>query len=356
MARHFRKTSTVSAGGLLIGGDHPARLQTMWKEPVKRGSFEDLVRRIEILVSYGAELIRFAVPDVDTANLLCELQDAVSIPVVADIHFDHTLALVCLKKLPKIRINPGNIGSPDKVREVVKMASDKGAALRVGVNAGSLPRSLRGEKDIARAMLAAAEDEMDLLEAVGFSNVLFSLKSSDIRTTVRANELFAERHAYPLHLGVTEAGPPIQGVVKNTAALVPLLRHGIGDTIRVSLSGSCEDELIAGREILAASGRVIRRVNIISCPRCGRAGFDVHAFLAKVEPWLMSLEASIDVALMGCVVNGPEEARHADVGITGSGRKVLIFSRGEIVRRVLPEDAEIAFREEVQKLCGKANE
>ena len=353
MARHFKQTKTVYAGGLPFGGDHPVRLQTMWKEPLSAATFHEVVRRVEILVSYGAELVRFAVPDSDAASLLCRLQGEVSIPLVADIHFNHTLALACLDALPKVRINPGNIGSKTKVKEVIKKAADKGAAIRVGINSGSLPRSLRNEKDVARAMLVAAEEELDLLESVGFGNVLFSLKSSDIITTVRSNELFAERHRYPLHLGVTEAGPPIQGVVKNTAAMVPLLRHGIGATIRVSLSGSCEDELVAGREIIAASGRGTKGINIVSCPRCGRSGFDVHGFLKKVEPWLLSLDTDMTVAIMGCVVNGPEEARHADVGITGSGRKVLIFSRGRIVRRLSPDNAEVAFREEVEKLWRK---
>ena len=231
------------------------------------------------------------------------------------------------------------------------MAADKGAAIRVGINGGSLPRKLRGLDDIAQAMLAAAEDELNIFENLGFTDVLFSLKSSDISTTIRANELFAERYAYPLHLGVTEAGPPIQGVVKNTAALVPLLRSGIGSTIRVSLSGSCEDELIAGREIIAAAGMGSRGVNIVSCPRCGRNGFDVHGFLKKVEGWLLALQTPLTVAIMGCVVNGPEEARHADVGITGAGEKILIFRSGKVVRRVKPDESESAFKEEVEKLC-----
>lgn len=323
----------------------------MWKQPLSDDSYADTVRRVELLASFGAELLRFAVPDIETAQLLCKLQGEVSIPLVADIHFDHTLALACLENVPKIRINPGNIGSEEKIREVVEKAAAKGAAIRVGVNAGSLPRKMRGEIDIALAMLHAAEEELEILERVGFGNVLFSLKSSDIKTTVRANELFAERYDYPLHLGVTEAGPPIQGVVKNTAALVPLLEKGIGSTIRVSLSGACEDELIAGREIIAAAGLGSRGVNIVSCPRCGRAGFDVHGFIERAQGRLLALDTPITVAIMGCVVNGPEEARHADVGITGSGRKALIFRSGAIVRRVDDGEAETAFFEEVEKLC-----
>ncbi|MBT3273565.1 MAG: flavodoxin-dependent (E)-4-hydroxy-3-methylbut-2-enyl-diphosphate synthase [Spirochaetales bacterium] len=342
---------TVFAGGLPIGGGHPVRLQTMWKAPLSEGVFTETVRKVELLASYGCELLRFAVPDADTAALLCRMQDNVSIPLVADIHFDHTLALICLDKLPKIRINPGNIGSAHKVREVVRKAADKGAAIRVGVNAGSLPAHLRNEDDVAAAMVSAAEEDLQILDSLGFQNVLFSLKSSDIKTTIKANELFSVKYDYPLHLGVTEAGPPIRGTVKSTAAMVPLLQAGIGSTIRVSLSGPCEDELVAGREIIAAAGKGSRGVNIVSCPRCGRSGFDVHGFLKKVEPWLLGLDADFTVAIMGCVVNGPEEARHADIGICGSGKKALLFRDGEIVRRVDPEDTELAFREEVEKLC-----
>ncbi len=328
----------------------------MWKEPLAAGTLTETVRRVELLASYGSELLRFAVPDMESAQLLCELQQAVSIPLVADIHFDYKLALACLEKVRKIRINPGNIGSKDKVREVVNKAAGKDAAIRVGVNAGSLPRDLRDQPDVALAMVRAAEEELEVLESLDFRNVLFSLKSSDINTTIKANELFAERYGYPLHLGVTEAGPPIQGAVKNTAALVPLLKKGIGSTIRVSLSGPCEDELVAGREILAAAGHRKRGVNIVSCPRCGRKGFDVHGFIKKVEPRLLSLDEPITVAIMGCVVNGPEEARHADVGITGTGEKALIFRSGKVVRRVANVDAEKAFIEEVENLCKERSE
>ena len=355
MARHFQTPRTVFAGDLPIGGNHPVRLQTMWKEPILTANSAEIERRVERLATFGCELLRFAVPDEETADMLCSLQKNVSIPLVGDIHFDHKLALRCLDALPKIRINPGNIGSIEKVKDVVRKAADKSAAIRVGVNSGSLPKKLRNEKDTARSMLIAAEEELDILESLGFQDVLFSLKSSDIKTTVRANEMFAERHTYPLHLGLTEAGPPIQGSVKSAAAMVPLLRHGIGSTVRVSLSGSCDDELVAGREVIRSSGKGRKGVNIISCPRCGRYGFDVHGFLSEVEPWLLQLDADITVAVMGCVVNGPEEARHADVGISGSGKKALLFRGGEIVRRVDPADAVAAFMEEVNQTCREKN-
>ena len=351
MPRHFGPSAVVKVGDLALGGDHPVRVQSMWKDPLVEKDLDDTARRIELMATFGCELMRFAVPDEESARLLCRLQSNVSIPLVADIHFDHKLALLCLEALPKVRINPGNIGSVDKIRAVIKKAADKGAAIRVGVNAGSLPSSLRNERDVARAMLLAAEDELDILESHQFGNVLFSLKSSDIKTTIRANELFAERYSYPLHLGVTEAGPTVQGVVKNTAALVPLLSHGIGATIRVSLSGRCEDEIVAAHEILAASGKSTSGVNIVSCPRCARSGFDVHGFLSDVEEYLMSIKPKITVAIMGCVVNGPEEARHADIGITGAGKQALIFREGEIVRRVSYTEAPQAFQEEINKLC-----
>ena len=340
----------VTIGDLGLGGGHPIRVQSMWKSPLNT-DVERLAKEVDALQNIGCELLRFAVPDEETANLLADLQRKVSMPLVADIHFDFRLALICLDSLSKIRINPGNIGSKEKVEQVLMKAAGTGAAIRIGINAGSLPRSLRSETDKAKAMIMAAEQEMEIVEKLNFRNVLFSLKSSDIKTTIVANRNFAESYDYPLHLGVTEAGPLIQGVVKSTAALVPLLADNIGSTIRISLSGPCADEVIAAREILSVSGKSNRGVTIISCPRCGRAGFDVHGFLEQINPWLMTITQPITVAIMGCVVNGPEEARYADIGITGAGRKALIFRNGKIVRRVTEKEAAVAFYEEMEKLC-----
>jgi (E)-4-hydroxy-3-methylbut-2-enyl-diphosphate synthase len=315
----------------------------MWKRPLA-GPDEQLVAEVNGLVALGCDILRFAVPDMASAAVLGELAARVSIPLVADIHFDHKLALRCMDfPVAKIRINPGNIGARWKVEEVVHKALDRNVPIRVGVNHGSLPRRLAEEKDAAAAMVKAAEEEIEVLESLGFGNIIISLKSSDTDSTVRANRLFARRFDYPLHIGVTEAGPLIPGVVRSTLAFSSLLGEGIGNTLRVSLSDTPEAEVITAREILSALGLRKKGIRLVSCPRCGRSGFDVHGFLSKTQNRLMALDKNLTVAVMGCVVNGPGEARHADIGITGAGNRVMIFRHGESVRTVAEEDAVEAF-------------
>jgi (E)-4-hydroxy-3-methylbut-2-enyl-diphosphate synthase len=344
-----KKAKAVKVGRLIMGGEFPVSVQTMWKRPLER-PLDGTVRELDRLAEYGCDLVRFAVPDTDQAELLGELAGMTGMPLVADIHFDHRLALRCMDfPVAKVRINPGNIGARWKVEEVVRKALDRGVAIRVGVNSGSLPASLRDEPDRAAAMVKAAEGELETLESLGFSDIVVSLKASDADLTVAANRLFAERFEYPLHLGVTEAGPLIPGIVKSTYALAKLLEDGIGSTIRVSLSDAPEKEVLAGRSILGVLPGGRRGVNIVSCPRCGRASFDTHAFLEKAQDWLYRLDRDVTVAVMGCVVNGPGEARHADIGITGAGNTIIIFRKGEIVRRVTPDEAFDAFREELER-------
>lgn len=344
-----RKTRQIRVGDLSLGGASAVRLQTMWKAPIRE--IEPVVRSIGILHSFGAELIRFAVPDEDSADLLESVTRASPIPVVADIHFDASLALRCLDFVHKLRLNPGNIRSASKKREVLSKAKDRGVPIRIGINGGSLPHDLRHTDDTATAMVAAAERELDFFASHRFDQVVVSLKSSDMESTVRANRLFSERFDFPLHIGLTEAGPPVQGVVKSSIALAQLLNDGIGDTIRVSLSGPCDDEVIAGREILRVTGHHPGGANIISCPKCGRAGFDVHGFLTEHRSWLASIDAPITIAVMGCEVNGPEEARHADVGIAGSGGKAVVFRSGTIIARVPEAEGARVLKEQVADLC-----
>ncbi|HUW42432.1 MAG TPA: flavodoxin-dependent (E)-4-hydroxy-3-methylbut-2-enyl-diphosphate synthase [Rectinemataceae bacterium] len=340
----------VKIGKVIMGGGFPVSVQTMWKE--KLAAIDDaVIARIGRLEALGCDLLRFAVPDLEAAETLGGLAALVQMPLVADIHFDWRIALRCLDfPIAKIRINPGNIGARWKVEEVLTKARDRGAPIRIGVNAGSLPEDLRARPDRAAAIVEAAERELAVFEAFGFGDVVVSMKASDVPTTLEVNRLFAARHDYPLHLGVTEAGPLIAGVVKNTAALVPLLREGLGATIRVSLSDSMESEVLAAREILSCAGLARPGISIVSCPRCGRASFDTHAFTARWAERLYALGKTATVAVMGCVVNGPGEARHADLGITGAGDKVVIFRRGEIVRTIDPKDADTVFAEELEKL------
>jgi (E)-4-hydroxy-3-methylbut-2-enyl-diphosphate synthase len=336
---------------LTVGGDFPVVIQTMWKDRLQFADITDrageaLAARIAGLKAMGCGLLRFAVPDLEAAEVLGALAGAVSMPLVADIHFDYKIALRCLDyPISKIRINPGNIGSTEKVKKVLTKAADRGIPIRIGVNAGSLPLDLRrsveeGRMDRAEALSAAAERELAVFQEFNFKNTLVSLKASTIADTIKANRILACRTDVPIHIGVTEAGPLVAGVVRNTAALLVLLSEGIGETIRVSLSDSVENEVIAGREILGAmadsSGdeKNRRGVVIISCPRCGRNSFDTHRFTERWLTRLYSLEKNITVAVMGCAVNGPGEARHADLGITGAGNQVLLFRYGKVVRTI----------------------
>jgi (E)-4-hydroxy-3-methylbut-2-enyl-diphosphate synthase len=362
---------------VLIGGSNPVVIQTMWKDRLSSADLEGsageaVVERIAALKRMGCALLRFAVPDLEAAGVLGNLAQRVSMPLVADIHFDYKIALRCLDfPIAKIRINPGNIGSRERVEAVLSKAASKNRPIRIGVNAGSLPLDIRdkvdsGDLSQAEALVEAAERELAIFREFDFQNVLVSMKASSVADTIRANRLLAERTGAPLHIGVTEAGPLIAGVVRNTAALTVLLSEGIGDTIRVSLSDTMEREVIAGREILAAAAEMSETaagragaqggtppgqgVKIVSCPRCGRNSFDTHGFTERWQPALYAMDKNITVAVMGCAVNGPGEARHADLGITGAGNKVLLFRHGKVIRTIDAAAADSAFREELARL------
>jgi (E)-4-hydroxy-3-methylbut-2-enyl-diphosphate synthase len=365
-----RISKVVKAGGfshvrpVYIGGNNPIVIQTMWKDRIDPSTFENdaIIKQIEALGCAGCGLLRFAVPDIETAEILGRLAQMVSMPLAADIHFDHKIALRCMDfPIAKIRINPGNIGGREKVKAVFEKAAAKEIPIRIGVNAGSLPQDLRIRAEegmgVPEAMVQAAQRELAFFAEYGFDNFLVSMKASGIADTIEANRILSQRTDAPLHVGVTEAGPVIAGITSNTAALLPLLTEGIGDTIRVSLSGTMEDEVIAGREILRAAfetnrnERLKRRgVKIISCPRCGRHGFDTHEFTRRFANKLYAMENDITVAIMGCEVNGPEEAKHADIGITGAGDKVLIFKHGKVIKTITASEAEKVFEEELQKI------
>jgi (E)-4-hydroxy-3-methylbut-2-enyl-diphosphate synthase len=370
---------TIHIGGfdhikaVALGGGSPVVIQTMWKDRLSFSDLDNAVRRIEELGRMGCGLLRFAVPDLAAAETLGALAKLVSMPLVADIHFDYKIALRCMDfPIAKIRINPGNIGDKEKVRAVLDKAAHRGIAIRIGVNAGSLPRELRERvgqgMDSALALVEAAQRELAVFDEFGFTNAAVSMKASNLADTIKANQVLAGLTDTPLHIGVTEAGPLVAGVARSSAALSTLLEQGIGDTLRVSLSDSMENEVIAAREILGATAEIVMMryddpvgglraarlkragVTLVSCPRCGRHGFDTHGFCSRWLNRLYALDRTITVAVMGCEVNGPEEARHADIGITGAGDKVLIFKRGEIVRTVTTAEADKAFEEELTKI------
>lgn len=367
MTENFIKPRTVFIGGsgitkrLSIGGENPVSIQTMWKEPIDRIidddiAFEELLKRLDILQKLGCDILRFAVPDTKSAKTLVKIASHTSMPLVADIHFDYTLALECLTgNVAAIRINPGNIGSRDRVEKVVNACRERGTAIRIGVNTGSLPKDLaeQVEQNLitrAKALAQTAARESQVFEELKFDQYVVSMKASSVQETILSNEEFARHYDVPLHIGVTEAGPLISGVVKSTLAFSKLLCEGIGSTIRVSLSSSPENEIITGREILHECGLKRGGVTLISCPRCGRLGFDVHGFVERWQNELLSLDKNITVAVMGCVVNGPGEAKHADLGIAGAGDKAIIFKKGKIVRTIESKNADTEFRQELYSL------
>ena len=360
-------TKEVSIGGkgitkkIIIGGNNPVSVQTMWKDGIvdvceNPSKLDSILKEIYNLQMLGCDIIRFAVPDIPSAKSLCEIAARTSMPLVADIHFDYKLALECLKgNVAKIRINPGNIGSFENTKTVVENCRDKGVAIRIGINSGSLPKDLQeqiavGKISRAQGLCETAVREAEIFEKLNFDQYIVSMKSSDVLETIECNEFYAKKYNNPLHLGVTEAGPLIGGVVKSSIAFSKLLNEGIGDTIRVSLSSLAENEVIAGVNILKECGKRTGGVTLVSCPRCGRIGFDVHAFVDRWQNKLLSMKKDITVAVMGCVVNGPGEGKHADIGIAGGKDKVIIFKKGEIVRTIDAKDADKVFEEELNSL------
>ncbi|MBR6341277.1 MAG: flavodoxin-dependent (E)-4-hydroxy-3-methylbut-2-enyl-diphosphate synthase [Treponema sp.] len=344
-----------------IGGDSQVSLQTMWKEPIDdlvsdSQKVEKILQKMSQLGQLGCDIIRFAVPDLPSAQGLCLLAQNTSIPLVADIHFDYKLALECIKgNVAAIRINPGNIGSVENTRAVVQACRDNGLAIRIGINSGSLPKDLQesiaeGKITRAQGLCETAVREAQIFEDLKFDQYVVSMKSSDVKETIDCNRFYAASYNNPLHLGVTEAGPLIGGIVKSSIAFSTLLNEGIGDTIRVSLSDTPENEVIAGLNILKECGKRKGGVKIISCPRCGRLGFDVIGFMKRWENRLLAMQKDITVAVMGCVVNGPGEGRHADLGIAGSADKAIIFKKGKIVRTIDAKDADKVFIEELESL------
>ncbi len=355
MIRERRVTQQVRAGTLGIGSSYPVSVQTMWAEALTEQALPAVCSTMESLRDIGCSLMRFSVPDDDHVEAVRRIASWDIMPVAADIHYDYRLALKSLDAgVQKVRINPGNIGATWKTREIISKAADLGAAIRVGVNSGSLPKQYRDLTPVHEAMVSCVLEYVDLFEQLQFPNLVVSLKSSDPETTCEANRLFASRSPWPLHIGVTEAGPLIPAVVKSTRALSSLLEEGIGDTIRVSISGEITSEVIAAKEILKTLGLWDGGVTIISCPKCARASFDTHGFFTQCGMELERLKCRVTVAVMGCAVNGLEEARHADIGITGAGNRIIIFSKGRVVREVDQADALRAFREELERLCTRS--
>ena len=327
----------ANVGTLAIGGDNPVRVQTMYDDSIKDTDPQLVVDRINTLAAMGCDLIRFSYVSSQDGENFRYITSRSPIPVVADIHFDYRLALEAMDNgAAKIRINPGNIGEKWKTKMVVQKALDYGKAIRIGLNTGSLPRHDKSVDDVDLMVDTALEYISDF-EAWGFRNTVVSLKSSDIEKTVKAARMFKERSDYPFHLGVTEAGNVITASVRSTWALGNLLKEGIGDTIRVSINGSIEDEVLCANEILRTLGLKKGGVRIVACPRCGRHTFDSQGFLSRIQNRLYTLDKDITVAVMGCSVNGPGEAHNADFAVTGNGRKIFLYVHGQLIETIEDE-------------------
>ena len=331
---------TVRIGSLEIGGRNPIAIQTMYDSQIAECDVDQVVHRMRLLKAMGCDLIRFSYVSSRDRENFARICAAKVMPIVADIHFDHRMAIEAIEAgADKVRINPGNIGANWKTEEVVRCAADHGVAIRIGLNSGSLPRGHEGESrdDV---MVSSALEYLSWFEGWGFDDTVVSLKSSDIETTISANEKLASQCDVPIHLGVTEAGGIVSSCIRSTYAFSRLFDRHIGDTMRVSITGSIEDEVHAGVEILRSMGFRKGGVRIVSCPRCGRHSFDSQAFLARVENRLLALDKDITVAIMGCQVNGPGEAKNADVAITGIGNKVFLYYQGQLYKDVDVADGE----------------
>ena len=332
-------TRKLNVGGVPLGGGAPVTIQSMTNTPAH--DVESTLAQIRALAAAGCQIVRVAVPDMAAARAVGTLKAGSPVPLVADIHFDYRLALEAAEQgNDKIRINPGNIGAPERVEAVAKVCKERHIPIRVGVNGGSLEKDLSGKYGgpTPEAMVESALGHIRLLEQYGFEDICVSLKASSVPVTMRAYQLMAERYDYPLHLGVTEAGTREIGELKAAAGIGGLLALGIGDTLRVSLTADPVEEVYAAQRILKAVGLRREGPELIACPTCGRTQIDLISMVHQVEELLKDVDKSITVAVMGCIVNGPGEARHADVGIAGGKGEGVLFKCGEIVARVPEEE------------------
>ncbi len=347
--RSRRISKQIRIGSVAVGGGAPIVVQSMTKTDTR--DVRSTIDQIRELEGIGCELVRVAVPDAEAARAIAAIKEGISIPLIADIHFDYRLALAALDAgADGIRLNPGNISEPEKVKAVALAAKERGAPIRIGVNAGSLPKKANPELSVAERMVEAALEQIRLLENLDFNLIKVSLKAFDVPTTIEAYRSIAEKMPYPLHVGITEAGTPRTGIIRNTVGIGTLLWLGIGDTIRVSLTAHPREEVSSAYEILKSLNLRQRGPVLVSCPTCGRAEADVVKLAEAVEERLLKIDKPIKVAVMGCVVNGPGEAKDAHVGIAcGQGRGV-IFKKGKKVRVVEEKDFLEALMKEVDKI------
>ncbi|GAA0122096.1 MAG: flavodoxin-dependent (E)-4-hydroxy-3-methylbut-2-enyl-diphosphate synthase [Clostridium argentinense] len=346
-----KATRKIKIGNTYIGGDSNIAVQSMTNTDTR--DVNSTVEQILRLEKAGCNIVRCAVPDMEAAEAIKEIVKRINIPLVADIHFDYRLALKSIENgVAKLRINPGNIGSEERVREVVKAAKERNIPIRIGVNSGSLEKSLLEKygKPCPEALVESALGHVRILEDMDFHDIVISIKSSDVLQMIESYKLISNKVDYPLHLGVTESGTPWRGTIKSSIGIGALLTEGIGDTIRVSITGDVEEEIKVGREILRSIGYINEGVEFVSCPTCGRTEIDLIGIANEVERRLSNLKKNIKVAVMGCAVNGPGEAREADIGIAGGKGQGLIFKKGKIIKKVKESELVEELMKEIEKL------
>jgi len=344
-------TRKIRVGNIYVGGDAPITVQSMTNTDTR--DVVSTVKQIRELESAGCDIIRCAVPDIEACDALSNITKQISIPLVADIHFDYKLALKSIENgVSALRINPGNIGSRDRVKMVAEAAKAKGIPIRIGVNSGSLEKELLGKygKVCADALVESALRHAEILDSMNFNDIVISIKSSDVKMMVESYRKISKLVDYPMHVGVTEAGTIWRGTIKSSVGIGTLLCDGIGDTIRVSLTGDPVEEIKVGKEILKSLGYREDGIEFVSCPTCGRTQINLINIAEEVERRLVNCKKNIKVAIMGCVVNGPGEAREADIGIAGGKGEGLIFKKGEIVKKVKESDLVNELINEIEKL------
>jgi len=344
-------TRSVVAGTLTIGGGAPVSVQSMTNTDTR--DVKATLEQIKRLEEAGCDMVRLAVPDMEAARAVKEIRKATRLPLVADIHFDYRLALECIDNgIDKVRINPGNIGSRDRVKAVVQKAKERKIPIRIGINSGSIQKELLAKYGgpTAEAMVESAKSHIEILEQEDFHDIVISLKATNVITTIEAYEMMAEKYDYPLHVGITESGTIRSGTIKSSVGIGAILSRGIGDTIRVSLTGDPVEEVIVGKQILAALNLGGQRARLISCPTCGRTRVNLIEIANKIEEAISGLNKDITVAVMGCAVNGPGESREADIGIAGGDGEYLLFKKGKIVGKLPMDRAAEILIEEIKKL------
>ncbi|KEH97807.1 flavodoxin-dependent (E)-4-hydroxy-3-methylbut-2-enyl-diphosphate synthase [Clostridium botulinum] len=346
-----KKTKKIKIGNIYIGGDSPITVQSMNNTDTR--DIKATIKQINDLQHAGCDITRCAVLDMDAAEALKEITSVVNIPVVADIHFDYKLALKSIENgISALRINPGNIGNIEKVRAVAKAAKERSIPIRIGVNSGSLEKDLLEKYNgvCSEALVESALKHVRILEDINFNDIVISLKSSNVNQMIESYRMISDKVDYPLHIGVTESGTIWRGTIKSSVGIGTLVSEGIGDTIRVSLTGDPIEEIKVGREILKATGHIKEGIEFVSCPTCGRTQIDLIKLANEVEAKLSNVNKNIKIAIMGCVVNGPGEAKEADLGIAGGNGEGLIFKKGKILRKVKEENLIYELVKEVEKI------